>query len=240
MSSLASQGSRPPGRGGKPWWSWRGFAPVVPGALPRESVRKSPGVPSRLGAERPRWGRAPQEVHTALALGEGSRYTGGMAKITLKGNPIETRGSLPAPGSVAPDATLTGMDLADKKLSAIPGKRVLNIFPSIDTGVCAASVRTFNQRAAEKPGVTVLNVSLDLPFALKRFCGAEGIDKVQSFSCFRGDFGEQFGVTIQTGGLAGLYSRAVIVLDEGGKVLHAEQVPEIGQEPNYDAALKAL
>ncbi|MBM7116425.1 thiol peroxidase [Archangium primigenium] len=163
-----------------------------------------------------------------------------MAKITLKGNPIHTQGELPAVGSTAPDATLTGTDLADKKLSSIPGKRVLNIFPSIDTGVCAASVREFNQRATQTPGVTVLNISMDLPFALKRFCGAEDIEKAQSFSGFRGDFGQQFGVTIQDGGLAGLYARAIVVLDEGGKVLHTEQVPEIAQEPNYDAALAKL
>ncbi|MFP2911414.1 thiol peroxidase [Pyxidicoccus sp. 3LFB2] len=163
-----------------------------------------------------------------------------MARITLKGNPINTQGSLPAVGSAAPDATLTGLDLADKKLSSIPGRRVLNIFPSIDTGVCATSVRTFNKRATEKPNVTVINVSMDLPFALKRFCGAEGIEKALSFSGFRGDFGKQYGVTIQDGGMAGLYSRAVVVLDEGGKVLHAEQVPEIAQEPDYEAALSKL
>ncbi|HZH16797.1 MAG TPA: thiol peroxidase [Archangium sp.] len=163
-----------------------------------------------------------------------------MAKITLKGNPVQTQGNLPAVGAQAPDATLTGVDLADKKLSSIPGKRVLNIFPSIDTGVCATSVRTFNKRATEKPNVTVINVSMDLPFALKRFCGAEGIEKALTFSGFRGDFGKQYGVTIQDGGLAGLYSRAVVVLDENGKILHTEQVPEIGQEPNYDAALAKL
>ncbi|HEX5753995.1 MAG TPA: thiol peroxidase [Archangium sp.] len=163
-----------------------------------------------------------------------------MAQITLKGNPIQTAGNLPTVGAQAPDATLTGVDLADKKLSSIPGKRVLNIFPSIDTGVCATSVRTFNKRATEKPNVTVINVSMDLPFALKRFCGAEGIEKALTFSGFRGDFGKQYGVTIKDGGLAGLYSRAVVVLDENGKVLHTEQVPEIGQEPNYDAALAKL
>ncbi len=163
-----------------------------------------------------------------------------MANITLKGNPIQTEGTLPAVGSPAPDVTLTGLDLADKKLSSIPGKRVLNIFPSVDTGVCATSVRTFNKRATEKPNVTVINVSMDLPFALKRFCGAEGIEKALTFSGFRSDFGKQYGVTIQDGGLAGLYSRAVIVLDESGRILHTEQVPEIGQEPNYDAALAKL
>ena len=163
-----------------------------------------------------------------------------MANITLKGNPIQTEGTLPAVGSAAPDATLTGLDLADKKLSSIPGKRVLNIFPSVDTGVCAMSVRTFNKRATEKPNVTVINVSMDLPFALKRFCGAEGIEKALTFSGFRGDFGKQYGVTIQSGGMSGLFSRAVVVLDESGKVVYTEQVPEIGQEPNYDAALAKL
>lgn len=163
-----------------------------------------------------------------------------MATITLKGNPIHTAGELPSVGSSAPDTTLTGTDLANVKLSSIAGKRVLNIFPSIDTGVCATSVRTFNKRATEKPGVTVINVSMDLPFALKRFCGAEGIDKALSFSGFRGDFGPKYGVIIQDGPLAGLYSRAIVVLDESGKVLHAEQVPEIAQEPNYDAALAKL
>jgi thioredoxin-dependent peroxiredoxin len=163
-----------------------------------------------------------------------------MANITLKGNPVQTEGNLPAVGSPAPDVTLTGLDLADKKLSSIPGKRVLNIFPSVDTGVCATSVRTFNKRATEKPNVTVINVSMDLPFALKRFCGAEGIEKALTFSGFRSDFGKQYGVTIQSGGMTGLFSRAVIVLDESGKVLYTEQVPEIGQEPNYDAALAKL
>lgn len=163
-----------------------------------------------------------------------------MANITLKGNPVQTEGNLPAVGSPAPDVTLTGLDLADKKLSSIPGKRVLNIFPSVDTGVCATSVRTFNKRATEKPNVTVINVSMDLPFALKRFCGAEGIEKALSFSGFRSDFGKQYGVTLKSGGLSGLYSRAVVVIDESGKVLYTEQVPEIGQEPNYDAALSKL
>ncbi|HVE85920.1 MAG TPA: thiol peroxidase [Myxococcales bacterium] len=163
-----------------------------------------------------------------------------MATVTLKGNPIKTSGDLPAVGSTAPDATLTGLDLADKKLSSIQGKRVLNIFPSIDTGVCATSVRTFNKRAAEKPGVTVLNISMDLPFAQKRFCGAEGIERALTFSAFRSDFADKFGVKIADGGMAGLCSRAVVVLDEQGKVVYTEQVPEITQEPNYDAAMAKL
>lgn len=163
-----------------------------------------------------------------------------MTAITLKGNTIHTSGSLPAVGTSAPDAKLTGMDLKDVTLSSIAGKRVLNIFPSIDTGVCATSVRTFNKKATEKAGVTVVNVSMDLPFALKRFCGAEGIEKALTYSVFRSDFGQKFGLLIAEGGMAGLCSRAVVVLDEAGKVLYTEQVPEIGQEPNYDAALAAL
>src|SRR5205814_10052081 len=117
---------------------------------------------------------------------------------------------------------------------------VLNIFPSLNTGVCAMSVRTFNKRAAEKPGVTVLNVSMDLPFAMKRFCGAEGIERALSFSTFRTDFADRFGVKIADGPMAGLCSRAVVVVDEQGKVLHTEQVPEITTEPNYDAAMAKL
>jgi thiol peroxidase len=163
-----------------------------------------------------------------------------MATITLKGNTIHTSGHLPTVGSTAPDAKLTGLDLKDVALSSIGGKRVLNIFPSLDTGVCAASVRTFNQKAAGKPGVTVVNVSMDLPFAQKRFCGAEGIDKALTFSAFRSDFGQKFGVLITDGGMAGLCARAVVVLDAAGKVLYTELVPEIAQEPNYDAALAAL
>ena len=163
-----------------------------------------------------------------------------MATVNFKGHPIHTAGTLPEVGSTAPDATRTGLDLQDKKLSSIPGKRVLNIFPSIDTGVCAMSVRAFNKRAAEKPGVTVVNISMDLPFAQKRFCGAEGIDRALSFSTFRTDFADKFGVKITDGGMVGLCSRAVVILDEQGKVLYTEQVPEITSEPNYDAAMAKL
>ena len=163
-----------------------------------------------------------------------------MATVNLKGNPIQTAGDLPAVGSSAPDAMLTGVDLQDKKLSSIPGKRVLNIFPSLDTGVCATSVRTFNKRAVEKPGVTVVNISMDLPFAMKRFCATEGIERAVSYSAFRTDFGDKFGVKIAQGGMAGLLSRAVVILDEQGKVLYTEQVPEITTEPNYDAAMAKL
>jgi thiol peroxidase len=163
-----------------------------------------------------------------------------VANITLKGNPIHTSGNLPAVGAIAPDFSLVAGDLSEKKLSAFTGKRVLNIFPSIDTGVCATSVRTFNKKATTLKGVTVLNISMDLPFAAKRFCGAEGIENAVTLSAFRSSFAEQYGLKIVDGPLTGLCSRSVIVVDEGGKVVYTEQVPEIGQEPNYDAALAKL
>jgi thiol peroxidase len=163
-----------------------------------------------------------------------------MTTITLKGNTIHTSGTLPAVGSIAPDFTLTANDLSEKKLSAFQGKRVLNVFPSLDTAVCATSVRTFNKKAAGLEGVTVLCISMDLPFAQKRFCGAEGIDKVVTLSAFRSGFAEQYGLKITEGAMTGLCSRAVIVVDSNNKVLYTEQVPEITQEPNYDAALAAL
>ena len=161
-----------------------------------------------------------------------------MASITLKGNAINTSGSLPEVGSAAPAFTLVKVDLSEVSLSDFAGKTVvLNIFPSIDTGVCATSVRTFNEKAAD--GAVVLNVAADLPFALKRFCGAEGIDKVDSASSFRSSFADDYGLKIIDGPLAGLCSRAIIVIDGEGKVAYTEQVPEIAQEPNYDAALAA-
>lgn len=164
-----------------------------------------------------------------------------MATITLQGNSFTTVGELPAVGSVAPSAGLTKTDLAQVNLSDYQGKRlVLNIFPSIDTPTCATSVREFNAKAAGLDNVEVLCVSADLPFALARFCGAEGIDKVDSASSFRSNFGAQFGVTIENGPLAGLLSRAVVVIDTDGKVLHTEQVGEIANEPDYEAALGAL
>lgn len=164
-----------------------------------------------------------------------------MASITLKGNPIHTVGDLPSVGSAAPSFSLVGNDLGEVNLDGLKGKKVvLNIFPSIDTPVCQTSTRTFNERATEAGDAVVLCVSKDLPFAFKRFCGAEGIDKVQCGSAFRDGFGEAYGVTITDGPLQGLLSRAIVVLDGEGKVVHAEQVPEIAQEPDYDAALKAL
>jgi thiol peroxidase len=164
-----------------------------------------------------------------------------MADITLRGNPIHTAGELPAVGAPAPAFTVTGGDLSDVTLGDFRGQQlVLNIFPSIDTGVCAASVRAFNEKAGGREGVTVLNVSADLPFAQARFCGAEGIEGVKNGSAFRSDFGATYGVTINDGPMRGLLSRAVVVVDAEGNVAYTEQVPEIAQEPNYDAALAAL
>jgi thiol peroxidase len=165
-----------------------------------------------------------------------------VAQVTLKGNPIETVGNLPAVGSAAPEFTLVKQDLSDLTLSSLRGKRViLNIFPSVDTGTCAKSVRTFNQRAASLKNTQVVCVSADLPFALGRFCGAEGIDQVVTASTFRcSEFGTQYGVRFTSGPLKGLLSRSVVVIDENGKVLHAEQVSETVNEPNYDAAIAVL
>ena len=165
-----------------------------------------------------------------------------MAQVTLKGMPVQTSGELPAVGAAAPDFTLTKMDLTELSLSELKGKRVvLNIFPSIDTATCAQSVRDFNQRANQVPNSFILCISADLPFAQKRFCGAEGLDQVIPVSDFRNkDFGRKFGVNILDGGLRGLLARAVVVLDENGKVIYHELVSEIGHEPNYDAVLAAL
>jgi thiol peroxidase len=165
-----------------------------------------------------------------------------MATIALKGNPIHTSGSLPAPGTKAPDFNLTRADLADVSLSDFAGKRkLLNIVPSLDTGVCAASARRFNQEASKIPGAVILTISCDLPFAQKRFCEAEGIAEVVPLSELRSrDFGSDYGARIIDGPLAGLLSRAVVVLDEANQVIYNEQVPEITQEPDYDKALAAL
>jgi thiol peroxidase len=165
-----------------------------------------------------------------------------MAKITLKGNPIETVGSLPTVGSKAPDFKLTKGDLSDVGLGDFAGKKkLLSIVPSLDTGVCASSARRFNQEAASVPGAVLLTISTDLPFAQKRFCEAEGITNVVPLSELRvRAFGEAYGVRIATGPLAGLMSRAVVVLDEKDAVVYTEQVPEITQEPDYASALAAL
>ncbi len=165
-----------------------------------------------------------------------------MAQVTLKGNPIHTSGELPKVGGAAPDFTLTKMDLSEVRKADLKGKRViLNIFPSVDTPTCAASERTFSKRAAEKANTAILCVSADLPFAQKRFCAAEGIAAVEPASTFRHPgFLDAYGVRMTDGPLQGLCARAVVVLDENGTVLHTELVPEIANEPNYDAALSRL
>ena len=164
-----------------------------------------------------------------------------MAEITLAGNPVHTSGSLPELGTIAPDFSVTGADLGEITRADLAGQRVvLNIFPSLDTAVCATSVRTFNEKAAGLDNTVVLNVSADLPFAHSRFCGAEGIDKAKTGSTFRSDFAQQFGVEMTDGRLQGLLARSVVVLDATGIVIHTELVPEIRQEPDYDAALNAL
>lgn len=164
-----------------------------------------------------------------------------MANISLKGNPVTTTGNLPAAGSQLADFSLVSSDLSEKTLSDYKGKKlILNIFPSVDTGICATSVRKFSEKANALDNVKVLNISKDLPFAFKRFCAAEGLENIESLSDFRGSFGDDYGVTMSDSGMKGLLSRAVIVADEDGKVIYTEQVPEITTEPNYDAALDAV
>ncbi|MGN7783420.1 thiol peroxidase [Niabella sp. 22666] len=164
-----------------------------------------------------------------------------MSTITLKGNAVNTIGTLPEVGSPLKDFTLVKDDLSEKSLSDYKGRKiVLNIFPSIDTGICAASARKFNEEASTLDNTVVINVSKDLPFALKRFCAAEGLDNVENLSDFRGSFGTDYGVTLADSGMKGLLSRAVVVANEEGQIVYTEQVPEIAQEPNYEAALAAL
>ncbi len=165
-----------------------------------------------------------------------------MAQITLQGNPITTKGELPAVNSQAPPFTLTKTDLSECSLNDFSGQTVvLNIFPSIDTSVCAASVRRFNAEASSSDNRVVLCVSADLPFAHQRFCEGEGLDRVIPLSVFRSpEFGNNYGVAITSGPLAGLLSRAIVIVDPAGKVVYTEQVPEIAQEPDYDAAIAAL
>jgi thiol peroxidase len=164
-----------------------------------------------------------------------------MATVTLKGNPFNTNGNLPTAGSQAPAFSLVKTDLSEISSADLSGKRVvLNIFPSIDTPTCATSVRTFNAEASKLDNTVVVCTSQDLPFALARFCGAEGLDKVIPASAFRSDFASAYGVKLVDGPLAGLTARAVVVLDTDGKVLHTELVGEVAHEPNYEAALKAL
>lgn len=162
-----------------------------------------------------------------------------MATVTFKGNSVETSGSLPAVGATAPDFTLVGAGLADKSLKDFPGKKILTINPSYDTGVCQAAGRAFNKAAAEN-GASVLLISADLPFAQGRFCEAEGLKNVHPLSSFRSSFAKDYGVDLVSGPLAGVTARAVLVLDEANKVVHSELVPEITQEPDYAAALAAV
>ena len=165
-----------------------------------------------------------------------------MASITLGGNPIHTSGELPTVGSQLADFKLVQNDLSVASLSNFAGKKlVLNIFPSIDTGTCATSVRKFNESASNLENTTVLCISRDLPFAQKRFCGAEGLENVVNLSDFKdGSFGKDYGLEISDSALAGLHSRVVIVVDENGNVIHTEQVGEIANEPNYESALAVL
>ena len=165
-----------------------------------------------------------------------------MAKVTLHGNPFNTYGDVPAVGSDAPGFRLVNGELKDVSLHDFAGKnKVLNIFPSVDTPVCATSVRTFNQKVSGLADTVVLCISADLPFAQARFCGAEGLENVVNLSMMRGrSFAKEYGVLLEDGPMAGLTARAVVVLDADNKVLHSELVGEIAEEPNYEAALKAL
>lgn len=165
-----------------------------------------------------------------------------MATITLKGNPISTSGELPTVGEQAPSFELTAVDLSSKTLNDFKGENlILNIFPSVDTGTCAASVRNFNKTAADLDNTKVLCISRDLPFAQNRFCGAEGIDNVVMLSDFNtGTFGKDYGLEITAGPLNGLHSRCIVVVNPEGKVIYTEQVAETVDEPNYEAALNSL
>lgn len=165
-----------------------------------------------------------------------------MATVTLGGNPVHTNGTLPEKGSKLVDLSFTKTDLSSISLSSFQGMRlILNIFPSIDTGTCAASVRQFNKLASEISKTKVLCISRDLPFAQKRFCGAEGIENVETISDFQsGAAGKALGIELIDGPLKGLHARAIVVIDENNEVIHSELVAEIANEPNYDAAIKAL
>jgi thiol peroxidase len=164
-----------------------------------------------------------------------------MSTITFKGDPIQTTGTLPATGEPLKDFTLVAGDLSEKHLSDYKGKNIiLNIFPSVNTGICAKSVREFNERAAKLENTVVLCISKDLPFAQSQFCAAEGIDNVEMLSDFRNNFGEEYGVQMTDGPLKGLLSRAVVVSNADGTVAYTQQVAEVTEEPDYQAALSAL
>ena len=161
--------------------------------------------------------------------------------VLMGGNPVHTYSKLPAVNQQAPKFTLTGVDMKDQNLDSYKGKYlILNIFPSVDTGICSASVRHFNENAASLPNTVVLCISKDLPFAQKRFCGAEGIKNVVMLSDFRSDFGQTYGVELTDSPMKGLLSRAVVVIDPSGKIVYEEQVSDISHEPNYEAAMKAV
>jgi thiol peroxidase len=161
--------------------------------------------------------------------------------ITMGGNPVHTEGKLPEAGTTVLPFELTGVDLQEKTYEDYKGKFVImNIFPSVNTGVCSKSVHKFNEEAAGLPNTTVLCISKDLPFAQKQYCGAEGIDNVVMLSDFRSDFGNTYGVQMTDGPFRGLHSRAVIVVDPQGAIVYQQQVPEIGQEPDYAAAIAAV
>jgi len=164
-----------------------------------------------------------------------------VAQITLKGNPINTKGNLPAIGETIPDFVLVGGNLQEKSLGDYEGKRkIFNIVPSLDTGTCAASARYFNQSAGQLENTVVLVISADLPFAQKRFCTTEGIENVITLSSFRSTFADDYNLKLMDGPLKGLNSRCVVIVDENNRVIYTEQVPELGQEPDYESALKAL
>jgi thiol peroxidase len=165
-----------------------------------------------------------------------------MASITLGGTPVETCGSLPKIGTKAKDFKLVGIDMSTKTLSDFLGSNlILNIFPSVNTGVCSASVRNFNQKAGNLNNTKVLCISRDLPFSQEQFCAAEGLENVIMLSDFKtGTFGKDYGLIMTNGGFDGLLSRCVIILDKEGNIIYTEQVPEIGQEPNYEVALQAI
>jgi len=163
-----------------------------------------------------------------------------MATTALGDVPAHTSGELPTVGAQAPDFTLVDTDLAEVGLADLAGRRVLNIFPSIGTGVCQASVRRFNELASSLENTTVLNVSVDLPFAMTGFCAAEGLENVSVGSAFRSTFGQDYGLTLTDSKFQGLLARAIVVVDESGTVTHTELVPQIGQEPDYDAVIAAL
>jgi thiol peroxidase len=165
-----------------------------------------------------------------------------MANVTLGGTPVETVGDLPKVGTKAPDFKLTATDLTDKTNRDFEGSRlVLNIFPSVDTGTCAQSVRTFNEKASSLENTKVLCISKDLPFAMARFCGAEGIENVESFSDYKtGQFGKDYGLAFSSGAFETLLSRCIVVIDTDGIILHTEQVAEIADEPNYESAIASL